>query len=82
MQKFQDKVVHLQGLTNKQNKVYGQPCKGRNWEMTEHGNFNRDSGFTLSQDWYPVANMLTNQQASQSKVSIWLWTPALTGLQL
>jgi hypothetical protein len=33
------------------------------------GNFKRDGGFMLSQAWYPVLNMLSNQKAGQNKAS-------------
>jgi hypothetical protein len=33
------------------------------------GNFNREGGFMLSQAWYPVINMLSNQKAGQNRVS-------------
>jgi len=31
-------------------------------------NFNRDSGFTLRQAWYPATNMLSNQKAGPGRV--------------
>jgi hypothetical protein len=32
-------------------------------------NFNRDDGFTLSRSWYPVINMLRNEEAGPSRAS-------------
>jgi hypothetical protein len=42
-------------------------------------NFNRDSGFMLSQAWYPVKNMLSYQKARQNRASTWLHPPVPTG---
>jgi len=30
-------------------------------------NFNRDGGFTLSQAWYPVTNLLSNHKAGPGR---------------
>jgi hypothetical protein len=54
-------------------------------------NFNRDRGFTLSQAWYPVTNMLktvqwyTNEKASQTQQETplsheyWSWAGTYKG---
>jgi len=49
--------------------------------VLSHISMNRANGFTLSQAWYPVTSILTNQQQDQAERVLNSAPPALTGLQ-
>jgi hypothetical protein len=52
------------------NRTYGPLRTGSKWITSDHGKLYQKRGVTLSRAWYPVTNMLTNQDAGPNTASI------------
>jgi len=62
VQKFKETPFLLKGLTNKRTGYMDSLVKEVTEKLLRVEKFNRKSGFTLSQAWYPVTDMLTKQR--------------------